>query len=290
MRPQSRAAVGLCGGLPLQELPVRHGHSPQRRHYRSQRDPGLVRQQPQADEGLHDSAAHTGQYACVAAQPDPAAALHAALGKGEEKPCQKSQQRRPCSHAQAASGGEKPCGDRRKSCGRNKAAAQIVDQPPAVNVAQSAAEYKGEILPVAAYPAVLPLVVGQRTGREAVGKLCVAHICAAQTGPLRGVMAENTARWKAAGAFEQRGRVYDAFSRKAAAVKGVHVQLAAQAAVWVASSGAGEYQGEVGLGGAGQLCVYARVDDRVPCRHDIRVRVDDRGAQRVQHCTDKLPG
>ena len=216
--PRQRApALRLCRRLPLQQPPFRHQHPPQRRRYRRQGYPRLIWQQPQPYEGLHYRAAHAGQYARVAPYPPAAAAGHAALRQRQKKPCQQGKQRRPRRHAQPASGQKEASRDGRQRRRGDKTAAQAVYQPPPVDVAQSAREYEGNVLPVAAYPAVLALIVCKRLCRKAIRKLRVAHVCAAQIRALRRVVAEYPPLREAPRALQQGARVYHALPGEAAA-------------------------------------------------------------------------
>ena len=191
MPRKPRRAVHLGGGLPLQQMLVRHRHAPQRRRRRRQRYPRLIRQQPQPNKRLHHRAAGTREYARVAARPLPAAPMgKRRLRQRKHQPCHKCQQRRPCRdgdgcsrHEEArADGGERRRGD--------ETAPQRIYQPPALYVAKSLHEYKGEVLPIAAYPAVQAFIVCQRAGGKTVGKFRVAHIRTAQIRALRRVVTE----------------------------------------------------------------------------------------------------
>ena len=91
-----------------------------------------------------------------------------------------------------------------------------------------------------------------------------------------------------AGAFQQGVRVDDALAREAAAVERVHIQLAADRAVGVAASAAGENEREIGRRGARKLRRYARLDHAVARDYHAALRVDLRAVERMQHRGDQF--
>ena len=71
-------------------------------------------------------------------------------------------------------------------------------------------------------------------------------------------------------------------AREAAAVERVHIQLAADRAVGVAASAAGENEREIGRRGARKLRRYARLDHAVARDYHAALRVDLRAVERMQ--------
>ena len=286
-------AVALGGSLPLQQLFMAFQHPPKGGDGGGETDPGLKGQQPQAHESLHDGAAHAGQQSGVAAQGHALVLSAPALREGEKEPAQQSQQRRPGRHSQTRGRQEEACQNGQKGGGRNEAAAQAVQQPPAVDVRQilPPAENPGGVLPVAPHPAVEPLIIGQGLCGEAVGKLRVAHEGPAEIGPLQRVVGQDAPFGEVGlAAPEQHPRVQDALAGKAPAFKGVHIQLAAEGTVGVAAPGPGENQGKIGGGGALKLGAHAWVDQGVARRHDVPLGVYLGLAQGMEHGADQLRG
>ena len=203
---RAAAAVALGGGLPFQQLLPGNQHSPQGGDGGGETDPCLKGQQPEPHEGLDDGPAHAGEQSGIAAQAHSLPAFAPALGKGDEQAAQKGQQRCPGRQSQPG-GREEKAGKNGDKGGRSdQTAAQTVQQPPAVNIAQIPAPAKkpGGVLPVAPDPAVEPPVIGQGLCGEAVGKLRVPHERAPEIGPLQRVVGEDAALGKVSfGAVQQ---------------------------------------------------------------------------------------
>ena len=288
---RAAAAVALGGGLPFQQLLPGNQHPPQGGDGGGETDPGLKGQQPEPHEGLDDGPAYAGEQPGIAAQAHCLPALAPALGKGDEQTAQQGQQRGPGCQPQPG-GRDKKAGENGDKGGRgNQTAAQAVQQPPAVDVAQILAPAKepGGVLPVAPDPAVEPPVIGQGLCGEAVGKLRVAHERPPEIGPLQGVVGENAALGKVGfGAVEEHFGVQNALAREAAAVKGVHIQLAAEGSVGVAAPGPGKDQSKVGGVGAFQPCADAGVDDGVALRHHMAALIQPGRIQGMEHGPDQL--
>ena len=203
---RAAAAVALGGGLPFQQLLPGNQHPPQGGDGGGETDPGLKGQQPEPHKGLNDGSAHAGEQPGIAAQAHRLPALAPALGKGDEQAAQKSQQRRPGRQSQPGGGEEKAGKDSDKGGRGDQTAAQAVQQPPAVDIAQipAPAEEPGGVLPVAPDPAVEPPVIGQGLCGEAVGKLRVSHKRTPEIGPLQRIVGENAALGKVGlGAVQQ---------------------------------------------------------------------------------------
>ena len=282
--------LALGCGLPLQQPLPTHQHPPQGRHNGRQADPGLIGQQPQPDKGLHDSPADAGEQPGVPPQPLLFPPGKAALRQTQHQIGQQRQQRRPGRHGQGALREQKAGEDGKKGHRREKTPPEGVEQPEAVHGSQLSFAYPGRVLPVAPDPAVLPLVVGQGPGGEAVAEFHVPHVAAVEIGPFQGVVAEDPPLWQPIpGALQQGVDVEDALPRKAAVVKGVHVQLPAQPAVGVAAAGPGENQGEVRGVGAPQLRAHPGVQQAVAFHHPLFLRVDHRRIQWVGRRADQLP-
>ena len=87
----------------------------------------------------------------------------------------------------------------------------------------------------------------------------------------------------AAAAVEQRAHVENALARKAAAVKAVHIQLPARAAVGVGAARPCEHARPVRGVRALQLGGHARVQQTVAVRDHAAPRVHDRAVERMEH-------
>ena len=289
LRQVMLALLALGRGLPLQQPLPAHQHPPQGRHNGRQADPGLIGQQPQPDKGLHDGPADAGEQPGVPPQPLLFPPGKAALRQTQHQIGQQRQQRRPGRHGQGALREQEAGEDGDKGHGREKTPPEGVKQPEGVHGSQLSFAYPGPVLPVAPNPAVLPLVVGQGPGGEAVAEFHIPHVAAVEIGPFQGVMAENPPlRQPVPGALQQGVDVKDALPGKAAVVKGVHVQLPAQPAIGVAAPGPGEDQGEVRGVGAPQLRAHPGVNQTVAPDYPLLFRVDHRGVQRVCRRADQL--
>ena len=269
---------------------MRHRHPPQRGAGGRETDPGLPRQQPQPHEALHDRAADAGQQPRVAPQPGRDRRAARRVQQARQQIPQQRDQRRPGRQPQPVDGQEKAAEDRQQRQRGQEAPAQAVKEPPAVDRPQRPPPFAQpwRVLPVAAHPAVQALVVAQRARGEAVGKHRVAQIAAAQEGALQRVVGQHApGREAPLGALQQRVHVQNALPGKAAAVKGVHIQLSAEAAVGVAAPRPGKDQREIGGVGALQLGAQARVDEPVARGDDAPDRVDDRAVERMEHRPDQ---
>ena len=132
------------------------------------------------------------------------------------------------------------------------------------------------------------LEIGQRLCGKGVHKVYVAHICPAQIRTLQCVMAQDTAGRQLLPAFQQHFGIQDALARKAAGAEGVHIELSAEAPVGIAAAGPGEDERKVRGPGAFEICLDARVNDRMS-RNGKPVRTGDRHVQRVHCRADELP-
>ena len=283
------APLRLRGGLPLEEPPVADEHAPERRQRGGEADPALMGQQPEPHEALHDSPAQPRQQPGVMARPRLLALPQAALGEEEQDAPGQRQQRRQRRDRQRLPRQQKAGEDGQKRHRRQEAAAQAVEQPPAVNGGERGREEKGQILPVAPHPAVQALIVGERAAGEAVGERDVAHEAAAQQRALRRVVREDAAlRHVPFAAQQEAAQVDQPLPGEAPAVEGVHIQLAAEPAIGVRAAGPGEDQREIGGVGALQLGVQPGMEDAVPGRDHGPLCVGPGAAQRVEHRADQL--
>ena len=268
-----------------------HAHAPERGQQRREADPALKGQQPEPQEALHDRAADPCQHPGVVPRMRPLRAAQTGLSQGaEDAPRQREQSRRG-GDRQRVAGQQKARQNGQQGHRRQKTPAQAVEEPPAVDGAESGREQKGKVLPVAAHPAVQPFVIGQRAGRKAVGKGGVPHKAAAQQRALRRVMREDAALRDVLFAAQQEGtQVDEPLSGKAAAAEGVHVELAAAAPVRVGAAGPGKDQREIRGVRALQLGLEPRLQDPVARGDEPLFRIEPRRIERMQHRADQLPG
>ena len=291
-RAQVRAQpVALAGALrrrlPLQQIPVRHGHAPQRRHDGGGIQNCLPRQQDQPQHRLRHGAGKPVQHVAVVAHAR-VRRVYDRLAERADQPLRQRQQRRirrqpqprPAQHAAEEDGNPRRRGDERPP--------QTVRQPEPVDRVQHPPALPKDprrVLPVAADPAVRPRAPGQRGCGEGVRQLHVAEKAAVQVRALERVVAQHAPFRDdpAAAAVEQRARVENALARKAAAIKAVHIQFPARAAVGVGAAGPGEHARPVGGVCALQLGRHARVQQAVAARDHAALRVHHGAVERVQH-------
>ena len=288
IRPQSVAFCrSLRRRLPLQEIPVRDRHAPERRHDGGDVQRRLPRQQDQPQHRLHHGGGESRQNAAVIAHAR-VRRVHDRMTERKDESLRQREQRgicrqpqpRPAQHAAEEDGCPRCRGDER--------APQAVRQPEPVDRMQrpcAPGEDPRRVLPVAADPPVRPRAPCKRRGGEGVRELHVAEKAAVQVGALERVVAEDALLGQgiAAAAGEQRAHVEDALARKAAAVEAVHIQLPAHAAVGVAAAGTCEYACPVARACALQLRRHARVQQTVAVRDHAAPRVHDRAVERMEH-------
>ena len=220
-------ARALRRRLPLQQIPVRHQHAPQRRHDGGGIQNCLPRQQNQPQHRLRHGAGKPVQHVAVVAHAR-VRRVYDRLAERANQPLRQRQQRRirrqpqprPAQHAAEKNGQPRRRGDERPP--------QTVRQPEPVDRVQHPSaprEDPRRVLPVAADPAVRPRAPGQRGCGEGVRQLHVAEKAAVQVRALKRVVAQHAPFRDdpAAAAVEQRTRVENALARKAAAVKAVHI-------------------------------------------------------------------
>ena len=281
--------LGLGGGLPLEQIFVADRHAPERRACRREADPGLIGQQPEPQEGLHDGAAHPGEQAGKAPRL-PRLPAQTLLHQGEQQPIQQRQRRCPGGQRRRAPRQEKARQNGQQGHGRQQRAAQTVKEPPALDPRQIPAEGEGKILPVPPHPAVQALIKAERLGGKGVQELRVPQEAAPQQGALHRVVAQNPSGPDAGGGAAQQGAgVQNALARKAPAAEGVHIQLTAEAAVGVAAPGAGKDQGKVRGGGGGKLCAHPGLQHCVTGSDHTAGLLNMGSVQGVEHGADQLP-
>ena len=265
-------------------------HPPEGGEDRAEADPGLKGQQPQPHEAAHDGAADAREQARVPPQTLPAGASGKPCAReGEQQALQQGEQRRPGRESKPRARKGEAEQNRPQRGRRQETAQQTVEQTEAVHRGKGAAEDPGGVLPVAAYPAVLPLEKGQGRVGEGVGDGGVAQIAAVQQRALQRVVGEDAPLRQGFRAGQQELQVDQPLTREAAAVEGVHVQLSVQAAVGIAAAGPGKDEREVGRGRALELGLDARVEDAV-AGGDRAVRPQARGVERMQRRGDQLSG
>ena len=285
-------SLGLSGSLPLEQIFAGHGHAPEGSADCGDACPRLKGQQPQPQKSLHYGAAQSVHHGGVIAPPGVPRFLGRQLRKGDEKSGGQRQKGGGRGGGQAAGFYEEASEDRRECQRSHKGAAEGVEQLPSVDVRKRSApgKYPGQVLPVAAGPAVHASEIPQRPGGKSVGELAVAHISAAKERALQRVVGQHCVIRKISAALQKGVGVDNALSRKAAAAEKIHIKLAAQTSVGIGAALPGEYPGKIGAGRAFKLRGDAGVDDAVSGDHHASFPVCHRAVERVQHRPDKLSG
>ena len=266
---------------------MRHGHAPQRRHDGGGIQNCLPRQQNQPQHRLRHGAGQPVQHVAVVAHAR-VRRVHDRPTERADQPLRQRQQRRirrqpqprPAQYAAEEDGNPRRRGDERPP--------QVVRQPEPVDRVQrprAPGEDPRRVLPVAADPPVRPRAPGQRGGGEGVRQLHVAEKAAVQVRAFERVVAQHAPFGDdpAAAAVEQRARVENALARKAAAVKAVHIQLPARAAVGVGAARPCEHARPVRGVRAFQLGGHARVQQAVAARDHAALRIHHGAVERVEH-------
>ena len=196
-----------------------------------------------------------------------------------------AQRRRDARRGEARAREQKRERHGRESRRAHEAVPRAVDKPQLVRRAQAAAqpEEHGEVLPVAARPAVAALEKRRARRGEAVGEQAVAHIAAVQQRALHRVVGEDEVFRQVGAALEQGPDVQYALPREAAAAGEVHPDLASGGDVGVDAARPRRRAGEERPLARLELDAYARVDDAAARAHAAEAAVKLRAVERVEH-------
>ena len=284
--------VAVPGGLPPEQPAAAYPHAPEGAQRRAAAGRRLGGEEQQTQQRPHQRAAHAGEHRAAKAHAALRVPLQQRLRPGEHQLARRAERRRGGSQTDA--GGrraEKAHGERGQRANRHQRAPRRVQQRPLLALRQPApqAAQPGEVLPVAARPALLTAQVGEHAAGEAVQHLHVADEAAAQKGRLHRVVGEGQVfRDARIEAGEVGVHIEDALAGKAAAAEIVHAQLAAGAAVGVRAARPGKDAGEVRAHGGGEGRSHARGEDAPARRDRAPRRVHRRAGERVQHRADQL--
>ena len=272
----------------MQQPPVRDVDAPERRAYCGEVCPGLPGQEDKAQHELAEAQRRAVERAAGVSFPAGAAGERAQHGPGQagaerERGSGRGGEQPGLRHER----GEDERGD--AGYGREAAPGAVQElEPVGEGEAAAQAAHDGEILPVAAHPAVLALEPGRGRGGEAVGELRGAHVAAAQQRALHGVMREDEVVREAGAAAHERNGVDYALAREAAPAREVHPDLAADAAVGVDAARSGHRARKAAALGGGELDAHARVYEPAAGYH-AALPVEFRAVERVEHRAYELP-